>query len=339
MKARWLLLAAGLSVIGARAFARQAASRVETSTATPHWTHRYETVNGVRLHYVTQGTGPVILFLHGFPQFWYEWKNQLVEFGRDYQAIALDMRGYNLSDKPKRVEDYAIPVLVADIKAFLDRVSPGRKAILVAHDWGGALAWVFAAQHPDSLDKLIIVNAPHPTIFARELRSNPAQQKASGYMNFFRSPGAEAILSAMNYAALATGVFGSATRPDAFTDADRKAYLEAWAQPGALTGGLNYYRAAQVGPPPERADKAAPDDAKSSFSAQPPLYVNVPTLVIWGEKDTALLPGNLDGLDKFVPKLTIQRIPNGSHWVINEEPETINRRIRDFLASGHESSR
>lgn len=288
-------------------------------------THEYVTVNGVKLHYVTQGKGQVILFLHGFPEFWYAWKDQLPEFGKTHQAIALDMRGYNLSEKPPKVTDYAVPTLVADIKAFLEKVSKGKKAILVAHDWGGAIAWVYAAMYPDTLEKLVIINAPHPTIFTRELQSNPAQQKASAYMNFFRSENAEQLLSANDYGALVTGVFGSSSKPDSFTQEDRKAYIAAWSQPGALTGGLNYYRAANLGPP------SADSKEKSGLATMTLPPVKVPTLVIWGEKDTALLTGNLDGLDKVVPSLTIKRIPNGSHWVVHEEPETVNKAIHEFL--------
>lgn len=292
--------------------------------------HEYATVNGVKLHYVTEGNGPVILFLHGFPEFWYAWKNQLTEFGKTHQAMALDMRGYNLSDKPRKVEEYAVPRLVADIQAFLQKVTKGKKAVLVAHDWGGAIAWVFAALHPEMLEKLVIINAPHPTVFARELQSNAAQQRASGYMNFFRSEGAEAALSANNYAMLSAAVFGGSTKPDAFTEEDRKAYREAWAQPGALTGGLNYYRAAQVGPPADNGKEKS--EAGGTLAALTLPSIKVPTLVIWGEKDTALLTGNLTGLDKVVEKLTIKRIPEGSHWVVHEEPEQINNLIREFLA-------
>ena len=144
-------------------------------------------------------------------------------------------------------------------------------------------------------------------------------------MNFFRSPQAEATLSANNYAALQQAVFGASTKPELFTDADRQAYIEAWSQPGALTGGLNWYRAARVGPPTQ-ADSPPADLAQLNS-----YMVNVPTLVIWGEKDTALLTGNLDGLEKFVPRLTIKRIPTGSHWVIHEEPALINSLIRGFL--------
>jgi pimeloyl-ACP methyl ester carboxylesterase len=245
MKRAWIFALLGLAMTlpGKAAWAQR-----EKGSDTM-WKHEYATVNGVKLHYVTQGSGQVILFLHGFPEFWYAWKDQIPEFGKTYQAIALDMRGYNLSEKPPKVEDYALPTLVADIKAFLAAVSKGKKAILVAHDWGGAVAWAYAALFPDTLEKLVIINAPHPTVFSRELQTNPDQQKASAYMNFFRSPGAEQLLSANHYAALSSGVFGSSAKPDSFTAEDRKAYIDAWSQPGALTGGLNYYRAAKIGPP------------------------------------------------------------------------------------------
>ncbi len=298
---------------------------------TKMWEHRYVKINGLKLHYVAKGEGKTILFLHGFPEFWYEWRRQLLEFGKDYQAVAFDMRGYNLSDKPEKIEDYAVPLLVADVKGMLDYLSKGKKAILVAHDWGGGVAWAFAIAHPEYLEKLIIINAPHPGIFARELQSNPKQQQASAYMNFFRSPEAEAALSANNYALLARAVFDSSTKPEVFTAEDRQAYLEAWSQPGALTGGLNYYRAARIGPPAQQAEGSGAKPDPAPFVRSTSLTVKVPTLVIWGGKDTALLTGNLEGLDQYVPDLQIKLIPNGSHWVIHEEPELVNRYIREFI--------
>lgn len=298
----------------------------------------YAEVNGVRLHYVTAGTGKLILFVHGFPEFWYAWKNQLAEFGRDHQAVALDMRGYNLSSKPADVEQYQVPLLVEDLRALAERLGH-KKFTLVGHDWGGAVAWAFALVHPDYLEELVIVNAPHPAMFERELRENPAQQKASQYMLVFRSPQAEQLLSASNYAALTEAVLADGLKQGYLTEEDRKAYLEAWAQPGALTGGLNYYRAARVGPPaPAAATKAqgptsgGPGQSATSFaSGLPSLVIKVPTLVIWGEKDRYLLTGNLEGLGRFVPKLTLKRIPDGSHWVIHEKPALVNSTIREFM--------
>jgi len=293
----------------------------------PAISHEYAEVNGVRLHYAKAGSGPLILFLHGFPEFWYEWKNQLVEFGRDHAAVAPDMRGYNLSSKPAEQSAYAVPQLVEDIRALsseLLKANGGSKFTLVAHDWGGAIAWIFAALHPEMLDKLVIINAPHPTVFARELRENAAQQQASQYMLLFRSPEAEATLSANNYATLVNAILGDGIKNGTVTDEDKAAYIAAWSQPGALTGGLNYYRASAIGPP-------KPGEPPNPLLSQP-VIVRVPTLVIWGEKDTALLTGNLNGLEPFVPTLTVKRIPDATHWVVREKPGDVNRFIREFIA-------
>lgn len=289
--------------------------------------HEYAEVNGVKLHYVKAGNGKkLILFVHGFPEFWYEYKNQLEEFGRDYTAVAPDMRGYNLSSKPAELEKYEVKYMVEDLRLLAEKLGH-KKFTLVAHDWGGAIAWAFAIAHPECLDKLIIINAPHPGVFQRELAENPAQQKASQYMLMFRSPQAEQMLSANDYAALVNAVMGEGLKKGFFTEEDKKAYIEAWSQPGALTGGLNYYRAAKVGPPAPGGEKAAGNFGLGNN----PMMVKVPTLVIWGEKDTALLTGNLEGLDKYVPQLTIKRIPEGTHWVIHEQPALVNQYIREFI--------
>ena len=289
--------------------------------------HRYAEVNGVRLHYVTAGRGPLVLFAHGFPEFWYEWKDQLTEFARDHTVVAPDMRGHNLSSKPAEVDAYAVPHLVEDLRALADHLGHARFT-LVGHDWGGAVAWAFAIRHPDRLDRLVIVNAPHPAVFARELLHNPAQQKASEYMLAFRSDKGEELLTANDYAVLERIVLADLLASGRFTEADRTMYRDAWARPGALTGGLNYYRAARVGPPARDGRSA------SGTLGTPggPATVTTPTLVIWGEKDAALLPGNLVGLDAYVTDLTIERIPDGTHWVIHEQPERVNRSIRGFLA-------
>src|SRR5271154_3564587 len=242
---------------------------------------KYVKVNGVRLHYVTAGKGPLILFLHGFPEFWYEWKNQLVEFSKDHQAVAPDMRGYNLSDKPSQLDEYKMAQLVEDIRALGDHLSHGKKFVLVAHDWGGAVAWSFAIAHPDRLSKLVIINAPHPGVFARLLSSDPAQQKASQYMLMFRSENAEKTLSDNNYAGLVGAVLGAGLKSGAFTEADKEEYIKAWSQPGALTGGLNYYRANHVGPPAPAKDGDAQPASTGNFAIDPTaLTVKVPTLVI-----------------------------------------------------------
>jgi len=294
--------------------------------------HEFADVNGVRLHYAKAGTGPLIVFVHGFPEFWYEWKQQLAEFGKDHLAVAPDMRGYNLSSKPTELDDYQMPKLVEDLRALTSgilKASGQTKFTLVAHDWGGVVAWVFAAQHPEMLDRLVIVNAPHPTVFGRLLREDPEQQKASQYMLMFRSAGAEATLSQNNYEPLVNAVLGAGLRSGTVTDEDKKEYISAWSQPGALTGGLNYYRAAQIGPP---AQGGAVPSQEAAAAATPPMVVKVPTLVIWGEKDTALLTSNLDGLENVVPTLTVKRIPDGTHWVVRENAPEVNRLIREYLA-------
>jgi pimeloyl-ACP methyl ester carboxylesterase len=295
-------------------------------------THHYADVNGVRLHYAAEGQGPLLMFVHGFPEFWYAWQAQLTEFGRDHFAVAPDMRGYNLSSKPEGLESYAVPLLVEDLVALADHLGH-RRFTLVAHDWGGVIAWAVALRHPDRLERLVIVNAPHPAIFRRLLAEHQGQQKASQYMLFFRSAEAEAALAADNFALLRQMVLGEGQPWGWATVADRTAYLEAWAQPGALTGGLNFYRAARLGPP-------APGETPGTFTADrsglpsPSVpMIKVPTLVIWGEKDTALLPDNLDGLDRVVSDLTLRRIPDGTHWVAHEKPALVNQHIREFLAA------
>jgi len=285
--------------------------------------HKYANVNNISLHYVTAGKGKLIMFLHGFPEFWYEWKNQLAEFGRDYQAVAPDMRGYNLSSKPVEVEQYRIKYLIEDVRTLAEHLGH-KKFILAAHDWGGGVAWPFAMRHPEYLEKLIIINAVHPATFLRELRDNPAQQKASQYILVHRTRRAEEILSRNNYALLASNLLEDGLKQGYFTEEDKKAYIEAWSQPGALTGGLNYYRATHLG--------SFTGESDDSLSMGPSLFmVNVPTLVIWGEKDKWLLTGNLEGLEKYVPDLTIKRIPDGSHWVIHEKPRLVNSYIREFI--------
>jgi pimeloyl-ACP methyl ester carboxylesterase len=289
--------------------------------------HEYADVNGVTLHYVTSGTGKLIMFAHGFPSFWYMWKNQLVEFGNDYQAVAVDMRGYNLSSKPNDLDQYKIDVLIEDLRALADSLGHN-KFILVAHDWGGVVAWPFAIRYPDYLDKLIIINAPHLAIFARLLSRHPGQQRASQYIRMFRTPGVEQILADNNYAALVKAIQTEATT---FSDEDREMYIRAWSQEGALRGGLNYYRAAPFEPPaPDEKSGLSEGDMIDALNFET-LEVKVPTLVIWGEKDTALLTANLDGLEDYVPDLTIKRVPDGSHWVVNEKPDLVNSYIREFI--------
>jgi epoxide hydrolase 4 len=299
----------------------------------------YVAVNGVKLHCVIAGPeaggaeAPLMMFLHGFPEFWYEWRAQLEEFGKDYRVVAPDLRGHNLSEKPAELESYSIPVLLEDIRGLADHFRSGKKFILVAHDWGGALAWGFAMAHPEYLEKLIIINAPHPGIFRKLLESDAGQQAASQYMLMFRSAHAEAMLAADHYALLVQIVLGPLLASGAMTEADKAEYLKAWSQPGALTGGLNYYRANRTGPPVPREMEEMIGASGTLLPqwTEAQMMVRVPTLVIWGERDTALTVKNLDGLEQYVPELTVKRIPDASHWVVHEKREEVNRLIREFV--------
>ena len=284
----------------------------------PELIHETVEANGIRLHAARCGAGPLMLFLHGFPEYWAMWRPMLEHFGaRGFCAVAPDLRGYNLSEKPVAVEAYGAKHLMADVLALAAHFTKD-KFVLVAHDWGGAVAWGVAITHPQRLAKLVMVNSPHPYIFWRELCNNPAQQQASEYMRFFRLPKAERVLAENGYARL----LGS------FSDLDegaRKALVEAWSQPGALTGGLNYYRASPMYPP------SAEDPGARKLQLQPADFVvKVPTLVIWGERDTALLPGCIEGLDALVPDLKLVRVPDATHWVARERTALVIREIEAF---------
>jgi pimeloyl-ACP methyl ester carboxylesterase len=284
------------------------------------WSHHDAAVNGVRLHYVEAGVGEPVVLLHGFPEFWYSWRHQVPALASaGFRVLAPDLRGYNLSDKPAGVEPYRAKHLMADVLALGDHYASGRFT-LVGHDWGGAAAWSVAIAQPQRLTRLVMVNSPHPYVFWRELSNNPAQQKASEYMNLFRLPKAERVLSENGYARL-LGAFGG------FDKAWSAELVQAWSQPGALTGGLNYYRASPLYPP--TADDPGP--RKLQFLPEN-FMVRVPTLVLWGERDTALLTGCLDGLEQCVPELKLVRVPDASHWIVHEKPDLVCSEIASFVA-------
>jgi len=292
----------------------------------PEIEHASVEANGLRFHVARAGAGKLMLFLHGFPEFWRAWRRPLEYFGgRGWHAAAPDLRGYNLSDKPQGDEPYRAKHLIADIDALAAAYTQG-KFVLVAHDWGGAAAWGFAMAYPQRLSHLVVIISPHPYVFWRELVNNPAQREASQYMLLFRDAKAERVLSENGYARLlgAFAQFGD----DVMTDADRAAYVEAWSQPGALTGGLNYYRASPAYPPTE----ADPGPAKVTLDPAK-FIVRVPTLVLWGERDRALLTGCIDGLEQFVPDLKLVRVPEASHWIVHEQPDRVAREIESFVGA------
>ena len=285
--------------------------------------HRYEQINGIRLHYVTAGSGKPMVFVHGWPEAWFAWEAQLAEFSSTHQAVALDTRGINESERPKDVAAYHARHLVEDLRQLI--VHLGGSAIVVAHDWGGAAAWNLAAQHPECVEKLVIINSPHPVLFAHALAHDPEQQAASQYMRLLRDPKAERVLSENNFARLLSQFNGwqrSANPPPPGT---LERYLETWRQPGAMTAALNYYRASPLYPP-------APGETRTDLELPAELFtVRIPTLVIWGGQDTALRPVLLEGLERYVTDLRIEHIPQGSHWVAHEYPQQVNDLIREFL--------
>lgn len=277
--------------------------------------------DGVHLHAASAGgEGPLMLFLHGFPEFWQAWHRQLSEFALGYRAVALDLRGYNRSGKPKGTANYAPEIIVDDVRHVIRTLSPDRRAILVGHDWGGIVGWILAHENPELLHRLVIINAPHPAIFLRELKQNNSQRLASSYAALFQVPGlAEYALKAFDCAALKKMVFGTSAKPETFDPALRQAYEEAWSRRGALKAELNYYRNFP--------------DFRRMVESQPDWLIDVPTLVLWGEKDIALRSSNLMGLEEYVPNLTVKRHPTATHWIVHEEPEWVNGAIREFATA------
>ena len=280
-----------------------------------YFQHQYITVNGIKLHYVKKGEGSLILFLHGFPEFWYSWRHQILEFSQDYQAIALDLRGYNDSEKPVGKKAYTIAELIKDIEGVI-KGNGYEKSILVGHDWGGMLAWHFAYAYPQMVEKLIVLNLPHPAKFTQGLRTNFRQMLRSWYILLFQLPFLPEFLCKVNdYRSISSLFTELAVDKTAFSPEDIKAYKEAAAKPGSLTAMLNYYRS----------------NFKLIFKQKKWEILHVPTLMIWGENDIALGKELTYGTQEYVKNFQIRYIPECSHWVQQEQPELVNRYIRDFL--------
>ena len=278
------------------------------------WQHEYITTNGIRLHYVTQGEGPLMLMLHGFPEFWYSWRHLIPEFAKDYKVVALDLRGYNESDKPQQQSAYVMSEFVKDVEGVIKGLGYNR-CVLVGHDWGGAIAWNFAYAYPEMLERLIVLNMPHPAKFADGLRT-PQQLLRSSYAFFFQLPLLpELLIQSSDYGAIESAFKGMAVNKTAITQADIEAYKDAASRRGALTAMLNYYR-----------------NAFPSMTLRDWSVLQVPTLMIWGEEDTALGKELTYGTEKYVRDFQIRYIPNCSHWVQQEQPELVNRYMREFLA-------
>jgi pimeloyl-ACP methyl ester carboxylesterase len=281
------------------------------------WSHGHAVVNGVRFHYVEAGTGPLVVLLHGFPEFWYAWRHQISALAAaGFHVVAPDLRGYNQSAKPAGVCSYRMELLVGDVLGLIQRAGAAR-AVVVGHDWGGVIAWKMAMDHPEVVDRLAILNAPHPAAFQRELRGL-RQRLRSLYILFFQLPFLpECLLRAGDYALLERKLRREPVH-GAFSAADIRRYRLALAIPRALTSALNYYRAAW----------------RFSADTQAIRPIPVPTLIIWGERDRYLGVRLTEGLAPWVPNLRVERLAEASHWVQNDAPQQVNRLLLDFLGRG-----
>lgn len=293
-----------------------------------------ELPHGIRLSCRVAGPAhaPRLLFLHGFPQAAFIWDEVLLHFAPRYRCIAPNLRGYERSSAPAEVEAYRPKHQVADLAALISVTGTGPLAALVAHDWGGALAWNLAIAQPHLLRRLVMLNSPHPGTFLRELLHNPAQQAASAYMNFLARPDAPALLAANDFERL-WPFFTNMGNGRWLTPTVREHYRALWrgdgsTEPGrGLIGPANYYAASPLRPATstDRAiTKVQFDDAQ--------LTVRVPTTVVWGEADTALPPALLDGLDHWVPDLDLQRVPGASHWLLQEDAAPVLAGIERALS-------
>ncbi len=279
--------------------------------------HREGVVNGVRLHWVEAGDGPLVVLVHGFPEFWWSWRHQIPALvAAGFRVVAVDLRGYNRSGRPAGLRAYRSTVVAADVAALVRACGAG-PARLVGHDWGGIAAWLVAASDPRVVDRLVVVNAPHPLAYRRGLR-RPTQALRSAYVALFQLPAApELALGARRCAGLRR-LLTTAAAPGTFTDDDLERYAEAFSQPGALTAALAYYRALRL--PPYR-----PVPAERSG------VVRAPVLVVWGRRDPALSPALADPGDDLAPDCRVEMIDAG-HFVHAEAPARVNALVTGFLA-------
>lgn len=302
-------------------------------------THAYADLKtGIRLHYVTEGEGKLILFLHGNPAFWYGWKRQLPFFSSHYQVVAPDLPGDNLSSKPEPVERYQMSMLADDMRAFVE-ILGSTTFVFVGHDFGGAVGWAYAAKYPETLEKLVIMSAGHPDQFRRLRRKYPDVRRDAAYIERLKQPENVERLSANNYALLVWSELGEGQglKPGTFTEEDKQAYIASWSQPGMLECMVKYYLAHQLAR--DLADQHDPDK-----DMLPPIHV--PTLYIYGEKDVfTFSPEHPERegearawLRDLVPNVTIRPIPDGSHIMIYDHADEVNALIQRFLEGEQMSS-
>jgi len=277
--------------------------------------------DGVRLHAVAAGPkdGPLVILLHGFPEFWYSWRKQIGPLSEaGFRVVAPDQRGYNLSSKLPEIADYAVSNLTADVIFIADQLG-AQRFHLAGHDWGAAVAWATALQYPGRLKKLAILNVPHPSVFLRTVRTNPRQMLRSWYMAFFQLPRIPESRFSANHFAEGTKSLVASSRPGTFTPGDLEQYRKAWSNPGTVTAMINWYRAALQG----------------GLNRQRRLgmkTIDVPTLLLWGEDDPVLLKESSYGTEDFVSDLTLRYLPGVSHWTQEEAPELVNSMLQAFLS-------
>ncbi len=278
---------------------------------------RYIETNGIKLHVVEAGpeNGPMILFLHGFPEFWYAWRKQIDYFAeRGYLVVCPDQRGYNLSDKPQGIAAYKIDELAKDAVGLIDAYGRDR-IFLVGHDWGAAVSWWVSLKYPERIERLVIMNVPHPLVFRKHLFGNQKQMERSWYIFYFQLPGAvEAFASANDYA-WPVNLLVETSRPGAFLPEELEKYREAFKQPDAFSSMVNWYRAAIQAPSKPPAD----------------FRIKMPTLVLWGVNDVAIIPEQADDTMAFLDNGRLVKFENCSHWIEHEEAPAINPMIDEFF--------
>lgn len=284
-------------------------------TATEEFTHKNIKVNGINMHYVEQGNGPLLLLLHGFPEFWYSWRHQIPELAKHYHVVAPDLRGYNDTDKPPNVSDYKIETITKDILDLIGNLGY-EKAIVVAHDWGGVVGYELGMKHPEKVEKLVILNSPHPAAMKRELFKNFAQLRRSWYMFFFQLPVLPEWFMGRDLRTTFYKAFrGWAYNKAAFSKEDIEAYVKAFEKKGALTAAINWYRAA----------------LREVLKKKKINPIAVSTLIIWGENDRALGKELTYDLEKyFTAPYRVEYLSPCSHWVQHDFPEKVSELILEF---------
>ena len=288
---------------------------------------------GVTLNVALAGdpANPPVIFLHGFPESHRTWREMVPRLQDRLHLIMPDQRGFAGSDLPQDVEDYRTDTLVADIFALADALDVERFAV-VGHDWGGAIAWAAALGGDPRVTRLAIVNSPHPVIFQKSLINDADQRAASQYINAFRAPGFEKAVEAMGYDKFFEKTFARHVDVSLISEAEKRQYLADWSQPGAFNAMLNWYRAGRMVVPPPGVTVPLPDWLLRAFPK-----VKVPTLVVWGMKDPALLPLQLEGLDELVEELTVVRLPDAGHFAPWEAPDAVADALGPFLATNAEA--